>query len=82
MIPIRNDLSMSAPAESWSNGAYRAPEPCLRSDGSALLSHADYEAWLLPPLPRDGIERVVHLLSSAAGIGAVALFSLGFWLIA
>lgn len=79
MIPIRNDLSMTANAESRPAGRDGGPARRLQSDSSARLSHADYEKWLLPPVPRDGIERVVHALSLAAGVLAVTGVSAALW---
>ena len=78
MTPIRKDLSMTAQAVAWPDAPNRLPS---RATASARLSQAEYEGWLLPPEPRDGIERVVHALSLTAGIFALTAFSLGLWLV-
>lgn len=53
----------------------------MQAELGARLTAAEYERWLLPPEPRDAVERVVHALSLGAGVLALTSGAALLWLV-
>ncbi len=57
------------------------PVAAMHDAPNARLSAAEYERWLLPPEPRDAMERTVHALSLSAGVLALTGGAALMWLV-
>ncbi|MET0271030.1 MAG: hypothetical protein ABW173_11450 [Sphingomonas sp.] len=72
MTPLRKPPMQARRLGAARHATPAAPRPVpSHADGDSRLTAEEYAAWLLPPQPREGIERVVHALSLGAGVIAV-----------
>lgn len=67
---------MTLPRQAPANAAQHAPATVgpvghVYPGADSQLSAEEYAAWLLPPQPRDAIEKIVHILSLGAGVVAL-----------
>lgn len=65
---VRGELIAGEDARVASAG----PVGALHAEIEARLTAAEYERWLLPPEPREGMEKVIHWLSLGAGVIALS----------
>ncbi len=55
------------------------PAETLNPTADSRLSAEEYAAWLLPPQPRDAMEKIVHALSLGAGVVALTAGAGAVW---
>ncbi|WP_156680565.1 hypothetical protein [Sphingomonas profundi] len=79
-IPYIEPRYVRVPAERTRTRA-SGPVGTIQADLAARLTAGEYEAWLLPPEPRGGIEQVVHALSLGAAFAAVTGVAGLIWLL-